>query len=675
MLADFGRGSYLQKARQQPDKVRQVVDKARTDGLLPTIEAVQHKLNEPLPMGYANAGRVVEVGSGVVGFQPGDRIASTGPHAEWVVAPTTLASKVPDGGKNVPAEHAAFATVGAIAVQSTRLAAPALGERFVVSGLGLIGLLTVQLLRRSGCHVLALDFSPERLALVKSFGAQTVDLRNVNPLAAAGAFTDACGVDGVIIAAATDSDEPVQQAAQMCRKRGRIVLVGVAGLQLNRADFYEKELSFQVSCSYGPGRYDSSYEDKAQDYPIGFVRWTAARNQRAILELIDADHLDVEPLISHRFPIDQAKSAYDLLVGGDPSLGIILDYPPSETSAPNQHVVHLRPASPRSQPIGHRPVRLGFIGAGSFTRKVLLPALTDQEVDLAVIASRNGTTAALAGRQFGFERATTRADSDVLEAEDIDAVFVTTRHDTHASYVQRALECGKHVFVEKPLTIATDQLEAVRGTLDDLGPASPLLMVGFNRRFAPQAAAIANHVRGSGPMAIQMTINTGHVPRDSWLHDQEVGVGRIAGEGCHFIDSARFIIGSPIADIHTTYLGTPEPRDSAVIAMTFDDGSIATISYLSNGNSKVPRERLEVFSQGRVARLENFRRLTGAGFRDLTPARLARQDTGHAAAVAAFLTAIREGAASPIPPHELLEVSEASLVAAGASVPPRAPSR
>lgn len=663
MLAYFGRGSYLDKARQQPEKVKQVLDKARTDGIMPTIEAVQHKLNEPLPMGYANAGEVIEVGPGVTEFQAGDLVASNGPHAEWVTVPTTLAARVPTHSQEVPAEHAAFATVGAIALQSVRLAEPTLGERFVVSGLGLVGLLTVQLLRATGCKVLGMDFDRQRLAMAASYGAQTVDLGETDPISAAEAFSDGRGVDGVIIAAATTSNEPVQQAATMSRKRGRIILVGVAGLQLQRSDFYEKELRFQVSASYGPGRYDSNYEERANDYPFGFVRWTAARNQEAVLELLAEGALDVEPLISHRFDIAAAPDAYELLTGGEPSLGIVLQYPQNEQSS-DSRTVQLRPAaSGTSRPGISGPLRLGFVGAGNFTRKVLLPALERPQVELVAVASRTGTTAAMAGKQFGFQRVTTRME-DVFESDDVDVVFITTRHDSHAELTQRALRAGKHVFVEKPLAIHRHELDAIEATLDELGADAPLLMVGFNRRFAPQIEAIVREVRDHAPVAIEMTVNAGAVPPDSWLHDPQVGGGRIIGEACHFIDLARHLAGSPIGDVSAHTLGLSGPRDSTNIGLSFEDGSIASINYLATGHPKLPKERIEVFHRGRVAKLDNFRRLTGYGFDELAPRRLKRQDKGHARGVQAFLRAVHDGTRSPISTAELIEVSAATFDAA-----------
>lgn len=661
MLADFGRSNYLDKARQQPDKVRQVLDKARTDGIRPTIDAVQQKLNELLPMGYANAGEVIEVGAGVTDFTPGDLVASNGVHAEWVTVPTTLAAKVPTDGQRITAEQAAFATVGAIALESVRLAAPTLGERFVVSGLGLVGLLTVQLLRASGCQVLGIDLDPDRLALAERFGARTVDLRSQAPLTPADRFSNGRGVDGVIIAAATSSSEPVKQAAAMCRIRGRIVLVGVTGLELERSTFYEKELTFQVSCSYGPGRYDPDYEVHGHDYPFGHVRWTAARNQQAILDLLASGGLDIDALITHRFPVGKAPDAYQLLLGGESSLGVVLEYP-KPTDLPSDARMVTRRTEPSYGSVRPGNLRLGFVGAGNFARRTLLPAMPTDGVSLVAVASRTGTSAAMAGRQFDITRVTTRPE-DVLAGDDVDTVFITTRHDSHASLTEQALRAGKHVFVEKPLAINDGELDMLATTLDELGANAPILMVGFNRRFAPQIEAIARQVRDTSPVAITMTVNAGPVPPDSWLNDPAVGGGRIIGEACHFIDLARFLADSPITEVESQHLGTTT-RDSAVVSLGFEDGSIATISYLANGHPKLPKERIEVFHRGRVAQLDNFRRLSGLGFESLSPRRLSRQDKGHQDEVAAFLAAVRRGGPSPIPVDQLFEVSRAAIQAA-----------
>ncbi|MCE2917722.1 MAG: zinc-binding dehydrogenase, partial [Rubrivivax sp.] len=445
MLVDFGKAGFIDKARQQPDKVRMVLDKVRTDGLLPTIEAVRNKLDQPLPMGYCNVGEVVEVGAGVVGFAVGDRVASNGKHAEMVAVPANLCARVPE---DVADEAAAFTVLGAIALQGIRLVQPTLGEAVVVTGLGLIGLVTVQLLKAQGCRVLGLDFDARKLELARSFGAEVVDLATgADPVAAAQAFSRGRGVDAVLITASTRSSEPVHQAALMSRKRGRIVLVGVTGLELSRADFFEKELTFQVSCSYGPGRYDPLYEEKGQDYPVGFVRWTEQRNFEAVLDMLAERRLDVGPLVSHRYPIEEAPQAYAVVGGSEPSLGIVLAYPEATQSEadPRRLRTVTLPSSGTGAP-NDRP-RVSVIGAGNYAGAVLIPAFKAAGVRLARVASSGGASSVHLGRKHGFAEATT--DTAALIADPgVDAVVVSTRHDTHAEFVLRALAAGKHVFVE-----------------------------------------------------------------------------------------------------------------------------------------------------------------------------------------------------------------------------------
>lgn len=664
MLADFGRASYLEKARQQPDKVRQVLDKARTDGIVPTIEAVRAKLEEPVPMGYANAGYVIEVGDGVTGFEVGDLVGSNGPHAEVVAVPATLAAKAPAWGRELSPEEVAFSTVGAIALQSVRLAEPTIGERFTVSGLGLVGLMTVQLLQSAGCRVLGFDLDADRVQRAREFGASAFLLTEVDPVAKAMRFTDGQGIDGVIVAAATSSSEPIRQAAQMSRKRGRVILVGVAGLELVRSEFYEKELKFQVSCSYGPGRYDDDYETGGADYPFGYVRWTSARNQQTILEMLADDRLDVASLITQRHAQADAAVAYETLVGSEGSLGIVLDYPEAEEQEDPSRSVPLvaGPESHGSSALRRAP-RIGFIGAGNFTRRILLPAVAETDAELVAIASRGGASASTVGRKFGFQRATTDVD-ELLAADDLDTVFITTRHGSHAPLVVRALESGKHVFVEKPLAITHEQLGEVEQAYASI--AGQHLMVGFNRRFAPQVRAIANVVSGRGPMALTMTVNAGPVAPDSWLHDPEQGGGRIVGEVCHFIDLLRYIVGASISDLQATAMAA-QTDDTAAVTMEFEDGSIASINYFANGHSRVPKERLEVFHRGRIAQLDNFRSLKSYGLGKLRPRRLLRQDKGHAEEVEQFVGAVARGGSAPIPVSELFEVSRWTLHAAAAA--------
>lgn len=661
MLVDFGRANPLQKARQQPDKVRMVLDKVRTDGLLTTVEAVRHKLDQPIAIGYCNVGRVLEVGRGVDGFSAGDRVVSNGKHAEIVGVPVNLSARVPDG---VSDDSAAFTVIGAIALQGIRLAQPTLGEAVAVTGLGLIGQLAVQLLRAHGCRVLGIDFDPPKLALARSCGAETVDLSaGEDPVAAADRFSRGRGMDAVILTAATKSSEPMHQAALMSRKRGRIVLVGVTGLELSRDDFYKKELSFQVSCSYGPGRYDPAYEDKGQDYPVGFVRWTEQRNFEAILDMMASGRLDVSPLITHRFALTDAEAAYAVVAGSEPSLGILLSYssvdqvPDATLRQPKVTVA----APAKAAPLSAAPA-VGFVGSGNYATAILIPAFKAGGARLVSVASAAGVSGTHAARKYGFEEATTDSDA-MLQDPRLDAVVVTTRHDSHARFVLSAVDAGKHVFVEKPLCLTLDELDAIAdGYARALASgASSLLMVGFNRRFAPHVVRMKALLAGmSGPKAFVMTVNAGAIPADHWTQDRAVGGGRIVGEACHFIDLLRFVCGQPIVSRSKTTLSSAT-GDTVTLHLGFDDGSIGTIHYFSNGSKAFPKERLEVFAGGRVLQLDNFRVMRGFGWPGFRAERLWRQDKGQRAGAAAFLRAIREGGSSPIPFAEIVEVARVAI--------------
>jgi predicted dehydrogenase/threonine dehydrogenase-like Zn-dependent dehydrogenase len=660
MLVDFGRAGWIDKARSQPDKVMQVLEKVRTDGLGPTLDAVRAKLDVPIALGYCQAGVVVEVGSGVEGFAPGDRVVTNGPHAEYVRVGQTLAARIPDG---VSFESAAFTPLAAIGLEGLRLAQPTLGETVVVYGLGLIGLLTVQLARAAGCRVIGIDRSSERCALAEQFGATAIEAgEGVDVAEAVLALTGGVGADAVLLTLATDSDEPAHMAAVMSRKRGRIVLVGVAGLKLRRDDFYRKELSFQVSCSYGPGRYDPVHEERGIDYPLPYVRWTEGRNFAAVLELMADGRVDPQPLISHRFAIADATAAYDLVGGGGaPSLGIVLSYPEKApgTLAAGRSVV-LRAGTPAA---GKGIV--GWIGAGSFASRVLIPAFAKAGAALDAIASSGGTSSAVVGAQQGFRRATTESES-VLSDPAIDTIVVTTRHDSHARWVLAALAAGKHVFVEKPLALTHGELDEIESAL---GRSDALLCVGFNRRFAPHVRRAGQALRSrTGPVAISITVNAGHIPRDHWTQDARTGGGRIVGEGCHFIDLARHLAGSAIASMQVTTarLGGLAASDMSLIQLSFADGSIATVQYLANGNKGFPKERIELFFDGNVIQLDNYRtiRAWGKPVASLAARWPQSQDKGHAALAAAFVAAVKEGGEPPIPVAELLEVSRVSVDAA-----------
>jgi predicted dehydrogenase/threonine dehydrogenase-like Zn-dependent dehydrogenase len=646
MLVDFGKASWIDKALQQPDKLQQVLEKARTDGLFTTLDAVRSKLDQPLPLGYCNVGTVVAVGSGVVGFQVGDRVASNGPHAELVAVPQHLCAPIPAALSD---EAAAFTVLASIGLQGIRLAIPTLGETFVVSGLGLIGLLTGQLLAAQGCRVLGLDPDRSKCALAETLGITALHLASgVDPVAWCLEHTAGIGVDGVIITAATSSSEPVHVAAQACRQRGRIVLVGVTGLELRRDLFYLKELSFQVSCSYGPGRYDPAYEEQGHDYPIGFVRWTEQRNLQAVLHALASGALRTEPLITHRFPIEQAAEAYALLSSPEPSLGILLRYP--ETADLEQRVIQLSAAAESLAPT--QPL-LSVIGAGNYASRMLIPAFAKAGARFHTLAASSGIGPVHVGRKFGFRQAST--DTPALLADPTaNSVVIATRHDSHAALVQQALAAGKHVFVEKPLCITADELTAIEAS--HTGQA--LLMVGFNRRFAPLLQDLQLQLTSlQGPKAFVYTCNAGAMPADHWTQDPATGGGRLLGEACHFVDLLRHLAASPIEDLQLLAAADRKPcPDTFSLQLRFADGSIGTVHYFANGSKAFPKERLEVFAAGKVLELDNYRKLKAWGIPGFRTRRQLSQDKGQVSCCAAFLNAIETGGPAPIPAAELFEV-------------------
>ncbi|WP_455926900.1 bi-domain-containing oxidoreductase [Pseudomonas capeferrum] len=662
MLVGFGRANWLEKARQQPDKVRMVLQKVQTDGLATTVEAVRSKLAQPLPLGYCNVGVVGAVGSDVSGFKPGDRVVSNGPHADIVIVPKNLCALIPD---SVSDEAASFTVLASIGLQGIRLAQPTLGETFVVTGVGLIGLMTVQLLRAQGCRVLAIDFDEQKLALARSYGAETCNPGKGEDVVSAGmTFSRGRGVDGVIITASTKSSDPVTQAAHMCRKRGRIVLVGVTGLELSRADFYEKELTFQVSCSYGPGRYDPSYEDQGNDFPIGFVRWTEQRNFEAVLDMLASGQLEVNSLISHRVAFEDAADAYQTLTTDNSALGIILQYTSEDTERNIKEVVLAPGAVASFDPV--KPV-VGFIGAGNYASRMLIPAFKAAGAQFHTIVTAGGINGVIHGSKAGFAQASTDI-SAMLGESTINTVAIVTRHDSHARFVAQALEAGKHVFVEKPLAIESQDLatveEAYRKAVEQ--GLKPHLMVGFNRRFSPQVQkmkALLSAVKE--PKSFIMTMNAGAIPANHWTQDPSVGGGRIIGEACHFIDLMRFLAGSKIVSIQARRMGdTPAvaiTEDKAAITLGFEDGSFGTIHYLANGASSFPKERVEVFAAGRVLQLDNFRKLKGFGWPGFSKLNLWKQNKGQSECAAAFLAAVQNGAVTPITSDEIFEVARVSI--------------
>jgi predicted dehydrogenase/threonine dehydrogenase-like Zn-dependent dehydrogenase len=662
MLVGFGKASMLQKARQQPEKVKQVLAKIRTDGLGATVDAVRSKLDQPIPLGYCNVGEVVEVGAGVFDFAVGDRVASNGPHADVVRVPRLLCAPIP---ANVDDDMAAFTVVASIGLQGIRLAAPTLGESVVVTGAGLLGLLTVQLLLAQGCRVLAIDFDEKKLAIARTFGAETCNpATGQDPVAAGMAFSHGRGIDAVIVTASTDSTDPITQAANMCRKRGRIILVGVTGLKLNRADFYEKELSFQVSCSYGPGRYDADYENAGHDYPFGLVRWTEQRNFEAVLDLMSAGRIDTESLVSHRFPFENAGEAYTSLTDDKTGLGLLLSY-----SSPLAERMHSRVTLRADTPVRKDQPVVGVIGAGNYASRILIPAFQKSDAVLHTIVSSGGLSSALHGKKAGFTAASSD-NNDIFGNSDINTVVIATRHDSHAALAVEAINAGKNVFVEKPLGLTHDDIDQVEAAYSTAHAtrSGPQLMVGFNRRFSPQATKMKALLEAvSEPKSFLMVMNAGAIPPDHWTQDIAIGGGRIIGEACHFVDLMRFLAGSPITSVYARRLGSGQgvvtTEDKASITLGFEDGSFGTIMYLANGASSFPKERIEVFTAGRTLQIDNFRKMTGFGWPKFSSLNLRAQDKGQQACPKQFLSAVSSGTPA-IPFAEILEVARVTIDAA-----------
>jgi predicted dehydrogenase/threonine dehydrogenase-like Zn-dependent dehydrogenase len=656
VLVEFAKAGLIAKARSQPDKVKQVLAKIKTDGLMPTLETVFSRLDEPMPLGYCNVGRVIEVGAGVEGFSVGDRVVSNGPHAEMVCVPSTLAARVPDA---VDDGSASFTVLASIALHGVRLLKPELGERVVVVGLGLLGQLAVQLLQSSGCRVLGVDTNSARCELARSFGCEAVSTaEGADPVQAARAFSMGHGVDAVLVTASAKNDQIMHQSAQSCRKRGRIIMVGVVNLDLQRPDFYERELSFQVSCSYGPGRYDPIYES-GRDYPRVYVPWTVSRNFEALLEAMAESRLDVRTLISRTLPQAEAADAYESIVNDPGVLGVVMTYPPG--APPTERVIKIPSAASRAS-TGRRPVA-GVIGAGSFAKLWMLPAIKAAGAPVHAVASAGGVSGLHAARKSEAEVTTTDYRT-ILHSPDVSAVFITTRHNSHARMVVETLAAGKHVFVEKPLAMSEDELQQVR--VAKAAHPDLQLMVGFNRRFAPHAVKAKQLLAGrSQPVAVNLMINAGDIPADHWLQDPAIGGGRIVGEGCHFIDLAMFLVGSPLVSVQAVMFGpdTGGVRDDKMtIAMGFADGSIANLNYWANGPKSYPKELVEVFSEGRVLRIENWRSLRAWNWSGV-PRMKIRMDKGHKAEVREFLRRIELGGAPVIPFEQLDCVTMASFAA------------
>ncbi len=656
MVVEFAEKSLVGKARSRPDLVRQVLDKMQREGILPTLQAAFNRLDQPMALGYSSAGTIVALGPGMDGFHIGQRVACAGGgyavHAEYNVVPRSLMTPLPD---HVHFESAAFTTLGAIALHGLRLAEPQLGERVAVIGMGLLGLLAAQMASAAGCHVLGIDVNPGRIALAEQFGI-TACLRD-GAEAAAQSFTANKGFDSVVICADTPSNDPVELAGAIARDRAKVVATGAVGLSFPRKVYYEKELSFINSRSYGPGRYDSGYEENGRDYPIGYVRWTEGRNFEAVVEMMSSGKLKVAPLISHRFPIEKAAEAYAVITGKkkEPFLGVLLTYP-VEPSAGSTVIRFSGETAKRDN-----AVRLGVLGAGLFANATLLPALKKVSgVELVGIASAGGLHAQHSGKKFGFRYACSN-DAQILNDPDINTVLILTRHDTHADLAVKALEAGKHVFVEKPLAVDSGQLSVVSEAL--FTHHSSLITVGFNRRFAPLAqklqAALSNR---NEPLYAHYRVNAGYIPLNHWTHDPAQGGGRIIGEGCHFVDFITFLVGA--APVSVSAVALPDRgkyrEDNVSMTFTFPDASVGVVDYLANGDKSFPKERVEVFCGGLVTVLDDFRTLETVRDGRRKTEHLAGQDKGHFNEMQALVSAVRSGT-PPIPYEQLIGVTQATF--------------
>jgi predicted dehydrogenase/threonine dehydrogenase-like Zn-dependent dehydrogenase len=657
MVIDLAKKSLLGKARERPDLVRRVIEKCRNEGLLNTVRQVRERLDTPMSMGYSAAGMVLACGRGVKNFKPGDRVASNGPHAEIVSVSKQLCARIPD---NVEFEQAAFAVLAAIALNGVRLSSAKLGETVFVIGLGLIGQIAVALAAASGCRVIGTDLDAGKCELALKMGAESA--RPGLSGAEIESLTGGLGADAVLITASTPSNGPIDLAAAAVRKKGRVVLVGVVGLELDRRPFYFKEAEFVVSCSYGPGRYDPEYEDRGHDYPAAYVRWTEERNLQAVLELMGRGKLDLRPLISHRFPIHHADAAYELIENGrrEASLGLVLEYPSREEKSWSRAICL---GAPKHK---DRPA-VGVLGAGNFARLVLLPVLRAcDRLRLSTLCTAGGLSAVTSGRKLGFERATTDEEA-LFEDPEIDAVVSITRHDLHARHVLRAIQAGKAVFVEKPLCLTEEELFEIEAALGDAGETAPLLMVGFNRRFSAAAAEVRRFFADAdAPLTVSIRFNAGPLPADHWLHNDDEGGGRIVGEACHAIDLATFLVGSLPVRVFAESVGgrgSTAADDECFITLRHANGSISSLAYLAGGDRSFPKERIEVIGGGRVAVIDDFRTITLCRDGRTSRRKLRGQDKGHRAEIAAFADALVKGGTAPIPWPELRAVTLASLMA------------
>ena len=666
--SEFARKNILGKAQARPDLVRDVLGKIRRDGLLSAMQAVRSRLDQPTALGYSSAGIVMEVGQGITDIAVGDRVACAGAnyavHAEMACVPRLLVAKLPEGSE-VSLEEAAFATVGAVALHGIRTAEVKLGDVVAVIGLGLLGQLTAQMLKLAGCRVLGMDIAPDRVELALRLGADAASSHVSQFLDLCSTHTRGFGVDAVLITAETSSNDPVNLAAQVARDRAIVVAVGTVGMELERQGYYEKELDFRVSRSYGPGRYDAVFEQKGRDYPIGHVRWTETRNMEGFLQFLADGKLDLKSLITHRFPIEQATSAYELISGNtrERSLAVLFTYPESVEVHSCRNAAS---AAIRNTPISEKTISIGLIGAGSFASGILLPAMKRVSgIEFVGVCTATGAHAAHAKDKFNFRYSTTD-ESQIFDDPGINTVAIATRHHLHAQQVLAALSRGKHVFCEKPLCLTEEELlKIVQAHQAASGSPSHFLMVGFNRRFAPMALQMKRFLEDvSEPLALHYRVNAGSVPPDHWVRDPEIGGGRVLGEVCHFVDFLSFLSESLPVEVQARPLISAQPSsdDSVLVSIRFANGSEGSIHYLANGDRAVSKERLEVFGGGAVAVLEDFRRLDLTRFgRTSTLRSRWQQNKGHRGEWEAFAECLRSGKSEPIPFESIVATTLTTL--------------
>ncbi|HMX76158.1 MAG TPA: bi-domain-containing oxidoreductase [Anaerolineales bacterium] len=660
MVVEFAEKSYLGKARSRPDLVKQTLDKAKREGIMPTVNAVFNRLDQPMALGYSTAGTIVALGKNMQGFKVGQRVACAGggyaTHAEYNVVPRNLLTPLP---KNVDFESAAFTTLGAIALHGLRLAEPQLGENVAVIGLGLLGLMTIQLAAAAGCNVLGIDLDPKRIKLASSLGLEAVSRQNAESASAAHFATANRGFDSIIICADTPSNDPVELAGVIARDRAKVVATGAVGLNFPRKIYYEKEISFINSRSYGPGRYDSNYEENGNDYPIGYIRWTEGRNFQAVVDLMASGKLKVTPLISHRFDIIEGVKAYEVITGKrkEPFLGVVLKYP--EEKMKEERKIVFPSIAHRSSSV----VKLGVLGAGLYANATLLPVLKDnKDYELIGIASSGGLHAQHSGKKFGFQYATSSED-EIINDPKINTVAILTRHDTHADLAIKALKAGKHVFVEKPLAINSNQLSVVSKQL--LKTDHCLLTTGFNRRFSPLARSLKSQLESlQEPKHLHYRVNAGFIPANHWTQDEAIGGGRIIGEACHFIDTLTFLVGALPVKVSAQALPNNGKyrEDNVSMTFTFADGSIGVVDYLANGDKSMPKERLEVFCGGMVAVLDDYVSLNVVKDGKRKEEKGA-QDKGWRGEMAAFAEAVQGKGEAPIPYGQIIAVTKSTFAA------------